>query len=104
MDDHSIFELCRTCRYKPLDAFNLDHAYAAGADLVHFFQPAKRRDIDACSLCCAKDGGAFWEFDSFAVYSCIYHLLYHEQVLPPRNPPNPNWSHLRHLSDSWQAS
>ena len=100
MDDHAVFERGVAGGHESLDALDLDDAHAARADVAYALEAAQRGHVVARSKDRLDDLGTFRERDGRSVDRCVYH----ENSLPPRNAPRPNLSHLRHLSDSCEAS
>ena len=85
MDDHALGDLFGAGGDKTLKAIHLNHADAAGGDLVYVLQIAEGGDVDACGSRCFHDRGTFGGKD----FPPVDRQLYHFVSLPPLKLPKP---------------
>ena len=83
VDDHTLVNLIVARGNKRILSLDLDHADAAGTDLVEILEIAERRYFNPRLARCMKNTGSFRHADGFAVDCECYHL----SVLPPLKMP-----------------
>ena len=83
VDDHALMDLVVTRGNERVLPLDLDHADAAGADLIEVFEVAERRYINARRARRIENAGSFRHADGLVVNDQCYHL----SVLPPLKMP-----------------
>ena len=83
--DHAVEHVVVASGDELVDALDLNHAHAAGADLVQVAQIAQRRNLDAHARGGIEDGRMLGYLD----LAVVDDQLYHWKFLPPRNAPKP---------------
>ena len=83
VDDHARMHLVVARGDKRFLSLDLDHADAAGTDLVEILEIAERRDVDIGRARGVQNAGSLWRADGFAVDRECYHL----SILPPLKMP-----------------
>ena len=83
VDDHARMHLVVARGDKRFLSLDLDHADAAGTDLVEILEIAERRYFNPRLARCMKNTGSFRHANSFVVNDKRYHL----SVLPPLKMP-----------------
>ena len=83
VDDHARMHLVVARGDKRFLSLDLDHADAAGTDLVEILEIAERRDVDIGRARGVQNAGSLWHADGFAVDRECYHL----SILPPLKMP-----------------
>ena len=83
VDDHARMHLVVARGDKRFLSLDLDHADAAGTDLVEILEIAERRYFNPRLVRCMKNTGSFRHANSFVVNDKRYHL----SVLPPLKMP-----------------
>ena len=83
VDDHARMHLVVARGDKRFLSLDLDHADAAGTDLVEILEIAERRDVDIGRARGVQNAGSLWHADGFAVND----QAYHRSILPPLKMP-----------------
>ena len=83
VDDHTLVNLIVARGNKRILSLDLDHADAAGADLVEVLEIAERWNVNIGRACRFQNAGPLRHADGFAVND----QAYHRSILPPLKMP-----------------
>ena len=83
VDDHTLVNLIVARGNKRILSLDLDHADAAGADLVEVLEIAERWNVNIGRACRFQNAGSLRHADGFAVND----QAYHRSILPPLKMP-----------------